>query len=175
MGLAKLIANLRIYKWKKDGAKIGKKFQLERNSYLDSSFPWLIEIGDDVTIAPDVLILTHDGGTKKFLGYSKIGKVCIGDHVFVGAKSIILPNTIIGSNCVIGAGSIVSGNIPEGSVVAGVPGKVVQSILAYTQKNMEKLKKGITFDESYTKTGKITDAKKEEMLQALSEQNGFVV
>lgn len=175
MPLRKLLTKLRIYIWKKNGAKIGNHFQLERNSYLDSSFPWLIEIGDDVTIAPDVLILSHDGGTKKCLGYSKIGKVYIGDHVFIGSKSIIMPNTTIGANCVIGAGSIVSGNIPSGSVVAGVPGRVVQSISDYTRKNQERLDKGVTFDVSYTKTGNITHNKKEEMIQVLSERNGFVV
>lgn len=175
MSISKLISRLRILKWKNDGAKIGNNFQLERNSFLDSSFPWLIEIGDDVTIAPDVLILSHDGGTKKVLGYSKVGKVTIGDHVFVGAKSIILPNTNIGSDCVIGAGSVVSGTIPPGSVVAGIPGRVVQSISDYTRKNQEKINSGVTFDITYTKTGKITDKKKAEMLKVLSGKNGFVV
>ena len=171
----KVLIRIKIYKWKKEGAKIGENFQLERNSYLDSSFPWLIEIGNNVTVAPDVLILTHDGGTQKFINYSKIGKVKIGNNVFIGAKSIIMPNTVIGSNCVIGAGSVVSGTIPSGSVVAGAPGRVVQTIVEYTSKNQERLDTGIVFDKSYTRAGKITAKKKTEMIEALSENNGFIV
>ena len=176
MNIQKIMIKFRIYKWKREGAKIGDSFQLERNSYLDSSFPWLIEIGNNVTLAPDVQILAHDGSTKKQLGYSKVGKVYIGDNVFIGSKSIILPNTTIGENSIIGAGSIVSGDVPEGSVVAGVPGKVLQMTVEYTQKNVNRLKNGVTFDESYTKRGKITKQKKEEMKTVLSEiKNGFVV
>ena len=175
MNIQKVIIRLRIYKWKREGAKIGDGFQLERNSYLDSSFPWLIEIGNNVTVAPDVQILAHDGSTKKQLGYSKVGKVYIGDNVFVGSKSIILPNTTIGDNSIIGAGSIVSGDIPAGSVVTGVPGKVLQMTVEYTKKNSNRLETGVVFDKSYTKRGKISRQKKEEMKSALSKnKNGFV-
>ena len=53
------------------------------NSYIDSGFGWLITIGDNVTIT-NATILAHDASTKKSLGYTKVGRVDIGDNVFIG-------------------------------------------------------------------------------------------
>lgn len=49
-------------------------------------------------------ILAHDASTKRYLGYTKIGRVLIGNNVFVGAGTIILPSVAIGNNVIIGAG-----------------------------------------------------------------------
>ena len=62
-------------------AKIGKGF------FIDHGHGVVIgetsEIGDNVTMAPRVHILCHDASTKQFLGYTKIGRVTIGNHVFI--------------------------------------------------------------------------------------------
>jgi maltose O-acetyltransferase len=58
-----------------------------------------------------------------YLNYTKIGLVKIGDNVFIGAGSIILPNVKIGNNVIIGAGSIVTKDVPDNSLVAGNPAK----------------------------------------------------
>ena len=55
-------------------------------------------------MAPHVQILAHDASTKRYLGYTKIGRVLIGNNVFVGAGTIILPSVAIGNNVIIGAG-----------------------------------------------------------------------
>lgn len=170
------VRQIRIKKWVREGATIGSNFQLERGAFLDSSFPWLITIGNNVTLAPDVLVLCHDGSTKKAIGYSKVGTVVIGDNVFVGAKSIILPNTIIGDNVVIGAGSIVGGEIPSNTVVAGAPAKVIQSYEEFKVKNEKRMASGRTFDASYTKRGGVTQERKSEMRQILDDEPcGFIV
>ena len=68
-------------------------------SIIDDSHCSLISIGDNVTFAPRVHILTNDASTKKFLGYTKFGKVSVGNNVFVGAGSIICsPNVTIGND-----------------------------------------------------------------------------
>lgn len=176
MRIGSIISKIRIKKWKKDGAIIGDNLHMERNSYLDSSFPWLITIGNNVTIAPDVLILSHDGSTQKAIGYSKIGKVTIGDNSFIGCKSIILPDTVIGDNCVIGAGSIVKGVFPENTIISGAPARVMQSLGTFKEKNERRLESGNVFDVSYTKKGKITKEKKQQMLDVMeSSKNSFVV
>lgn len=175
MIIDKILKKIRIRHWKKEGLIVGKNFQLERNSYIDSSFPWLIEIGNDVTIAPDSLILSHDGSTKKAIGYSKIGKVVIGSNVFVGTKCIILPNTVIGNNVVIGAGSIVSGNIPDNTLVVGNPAKVVSSIEDFKNKHESIMKNSVIFDITYTKKGKINQNKKDEMKKIIKNKNQYIV
>ena len=97
----------------KMGMKVGKNFGRLNGVILDPSHCWLIEIGDNVTLAPRVHILCHDASTKQFLGYTKIGRVTIGDNVFVGADTVVLPGVTIGNNVVIGANSTVTHDVPE--------------------------------------------------------------
>lgn len=79
-----------------------------------------ITIGDNVQLAPNVLIYDHDhdyrakDGLKKLL--YKTSPVEIGSNVWIGANTVILRGTQIGDNCVIGAGSVVKGIIPDGTV-----------------------------------------------------------
>ena len=63
------------------------------------------------------------------------GGVKIGDNVFIGYGSIILPGTHIGNNVIIGAGAVVRGEIPEDSVVIGNPGHIVCKTSDYIAKN----------------------------------------
>ena len=115
-----------------------KSCNINSEVIIVSSHTWHIEIGDDVTLAPRVHILAHDASTKMHLNYSRIGKVKIGNRVFVGAGSIILPGVKIGDNVVVGAGSVVSRNIPNGQVVAGNPARIICTIGDFLlRKNME--------------------------------------
>lgn len=159
----------------KNGLKVGKNFDININAVIDASFCWLIEIGDNVTFAHNVLILAHDASTKKDLGYTKIGKVKIGNNVFLGANSTILPNVSIGNNCIIGAGSVVKSDIPCGSVAVGNPAMVVTSVENYLNKNKEKMENSPVYDYSYTVNSNITDEKKEKMKKDLEGKMGFVV
>ena len=73
------------------GMTVGTNFKRLHGVILDPAHCWLITIGDNVTMAPRVHILCHDASTKQFLNYTKIGNVTIGDNVFIGAKSVVLP------------------------------------------------------------------------------------
>ncbi|MCS6306468.1 MAG: hypothetical protein H8K07_22820 [Nitrospira sp.] len=103
----------------KQGLTVGQNFSMLEDVYIDPSHLWLIAIGNDVTLAPRTQILAHDASTKQHLGKTRLGKVVIGDRVFVGASAIILPGVTIGSEVIIGAGSVVTKDIPSGVVVAG--------------------------------------------------------
>lgn len=107
----------------KKGLVIGKNFSMQKGCIIDSSHCWLIEIGDNVVLAPRVHILAHDASTKFALGYAKIGRVKIGNNVFIGANTTILPNIKIGNNVIIGANSLVSKNVLDNSVIARKSGK----------------------------------------------------
>ena len=126
----------------KRGLIVGKRFSRQGGCRIDPSYVHLIEIGDDVELAPNVTILAHDNSLKKIIGLCKIGKVKIGNNVFVGAGSIILPNVVIGDNVVIGAGSIVSRSLEANAVYAGVPAKTICSIEDYKNKTISKIKMG---------------------------------
>lgn len=106
-----------------------------------STEPWIITIGSNVHITDGVKFITHDGGTLLFrdkVHDLEITKpIVVGDNVYIGNNAIILPGVKIGSNVVIGAGAIVSKDIPDNSVVAGVPARVIKTMDEY----LEKLKK----------------------------------
>ena len=158
----------------KMGMKVGKNFLRLNGVILDPSHCWLISIGDNVTLAPRVHVLAHDASTKTFLDYTKIASVTIGDNVFIGSGSILLPNIEIGSNVVIGAGSVVSKNLPANAVYAGNPAKFICSLEEYLKKNTEKMKESPIFSEEYTIRGKITHDMKVKMKNELSDRIGYV-
>lgn len=132
------------------GMKVGKNFNRLHGTILDPGHCWLIEIGDDVTMAPRVHILCHDASTKTFLNYTKVGRVTIGDRVFIGAESVVLPGVTIGNDVVIGANSTVTHDIPSNSVAVGSPAKVICSLDEYLEKERKRMKNAPVYDESYT-------------------------
>lgn len=108
------------------GCKVGKNVKWTGMPIMGSESK-LISIGDDVTIARNVVFHTHDGAVRLFRdeypGINRIGKITIGNNVFVGSDCIIMPNITIGDNVIIGSGSIVTKSIPSDKVAAGVPAK----------------------------------------------------
>ena len=126
------------------GATIGTNVDTI-NAKIDMGTPFLLNIGDNVTIT-NCRILTHDASTKKFLGYTKAGKVSIGNNVFIGADSTILPNTKIGNNVIIGAGTVVAHDIPDNSVVVGNPCRIICSCDEYIKKQEQRMKEIPVFD-----------------------------
>lgn len=103
--------------------------------------PWLITIGNDVHITGCCKFINHDGGTLIFrdkVPDLEITKpITIGNNVYIGEESMILPGVNIGNNVIIGARSVVTKNIPDNSVAVGVPCRVIKS----TDKYLEKIKK----------------------------------
>ena len=120
----------RIRYFRKQGIKIGGNCIIGKISCV--SEPFLVEIGDHVAIAEDVIFITHNPSPWCFTtGLPEddiFGKIKIGNNVIIGMKCILLPNTVIGDNCIIGAGSIVRGKFPDNSVIMGNPAKVELSM-----------------------------------------------
>ena len=158
----------------KMGLKVGKNFVRLNGVILDPSHCWLIEIGDNVTMAPRVHILCHDASTKTFLNRTKIGRVSVGNNVFIGAESVVLPNTKIGNNVIIGANSTVTKDVPDGVVVAGNPARIICTLEGYLNKQEAQMKESPIYDESYTLRANITEVKKQEQKSALKNSWGYV-
>lgn len=162
-------------KLKRNGLKIGSNFDVQRGCVIDPHHCWLITIGNNVTLAPGVHILAHDASTKKPLGYTKIGLVNIGDNVFIGAHTTILPNVTIGNNVIIGANSIITRDIPDSTVAIGNPCRVIGEYKNFIEKNKKLLEEKPKFEEEWTVNGKIDNDKKEIMKERLRrEKIGFV-
>lgn len=97
------------------------------NISVDPIYPELISIGNNVTIT-HATILTHDDSSIIFTNRRRVGPVCIGDNVFIGYGSLILPGVTIGNNCIIGAGSVVTRDVPDNSIAVGIPARVIKSM-----------------------------------------------
>ena len=126
------------------------------------SEPYLITIGERVEITYGVRFITHDGAAwclrnydDRFQELDLMGPIKIGNNVFIGNNAIILPGVTVGDNVIIGAGSVVTKDIPSGSVAAGVPAKVIKTLDEYGEKVLTRegtLKtKGLSSAEKKTK------------------------
>lgn len=130
------------------GMKIGKNVFIDPSAVLD---PWHgrhITISNNVTIAPGVRILCHDASSKKRLGVTLVAPVDIGDNVFIGADSLILPGVRIGAGAVIAAGAVVTQEVDSGIIVAGVPAKFIGLVSDLDRQRLDELKMKPVFDET---------------------------
>jgi acetyltransferase-like isoleucine patch superfamily enzyme len=89
------------------------------------SDPWFLEVGENVNIGGDAVILGHLGHGREII----LGRVIIGDGAVVGTRAVIFPDVRIGSHARVGAGAIVvSGTvIPDGETWAGIPAQKISS------------------------------------------------
>jgi len=108
--------------------RIGNGNYFNRNVMIDAC--GLVEIGDDNLFGPDVYVTdsSHqfgEGISPKDLPMQK-GRVKIGNRCWIGAKVVILKDVELGDNCVVGAGAVVTGSFSAGSVIAGVPARLLR-------------------------------------------------
>jgi len=108
---------------KGDKIRIGKGTTINRQCMLDARGG--IEIGDNVTIAPRVSLVTaeHDVQSENFAGRTL--KIEIGDYAFIGINATILPGVRIGRGAVICAGAVVTSDIGEFTIAGGVPARQI--------------------------------------------------
>ena len=140
---------------RKDGVTIGEGCVIDKRVVFGTE-PYLITIGNHVRITQGVKFITHDGGlwVPREMGLvdkkaDKFGRIVIGDNVNIGWNAILLPGVCIGNNVIVAAGAVVTKDVPDNSVVAGVPAKVIESVEEYTKKNLGKivLTKGLSEEE----------------------------
>lgn len=127
------------------GCKIGEGTRFTGQANVGND-PYLIEIGSDCLISADVSFLAHDGGVKVLntLDYfngqkmDKMARIKIGNNCFIGCGTVIMGGVKVGDNVIIGTRSIVTKDIPSGTVAAGMPAKVICTIEEYYKKNKER-------------------------------------
>ena len=121
---------------RKKGVSVGQRCRIYSSDF--STEPYLVTIGDDVAIAGGVKVITHNGAArllkKERPNIQSLGQVSIGSDTFIGENALILPSTVIGSHCIICAGAVVHGKIPDNSLVAGNPAKIIGRASLYLER-----------------------------------------
>lgn len=122
---------------KKLGVNMGKNIHIYGKVSWNTE-PWIITLGNNVYITDGVKFITHDGGTlifrQKIADLEITKPIVIGNDVYIGNNVIILPGVEIGNNVVIGAGAVVTRDIPNNSVAAGIPARVIKTADQYFEK-----------------------------------------
>lgn len=106
-----------------------------------SSEPYLITVGHHCAITNGVRIFTHGGARvvrMKYPDFDVFGKVIIGDWVYIGTNSLIMPGVTIGDGVLIAAGSVVTKSIPPRVVVGGNPARILSTVDNYIKHNERK-------------------------------------
>lgn len=109
--------------------RVGENFLANYNVMILDIAP--VTIGDYVMIGPNTLITTVNhplspAGRRRHLGQAR--PVVIGRDVWIGGNCTILPGVTIGNNAVIAAGAVVTKDVPDNCVVAGVPARKIKDI-----------------------------------------------
>ncbi len=124
--------------------EVGKNFFFQPRKI--PADPKLIKFHNNVVVTSGVLFITHDvtdfmlNNRENIDHFYKYNSGCIEvmNNVFIGSNSIILPNIKIGNNVIIGAGSVVTKDVPDNSVIAGNPAKIICSFDDYINKRKQK-------------------------------------
>ncbi len=128
--------------FRKQGAQIGEGCYIIPRSL--GSEPYLVRIGNHVTIAKGVTFITHDGGAwiarDEYPDIQVFGPIIIKDNCVIGQNAILFPNIKIGPNSIVGAGSVVVSDVPPNTIVMGVPARPFGSVARYKQKCIERWK-----------------------------------
>lgn len=108
---------------------LGDNFLMNYNGIILDIAP--VTIGDNVMIGPNTMIVTvgHPLSAKERRNHIAIAKpVTIGNDVWIGGNVTVLPGVTIGNNVVVAAGSVVTKDVPDNSLVGGVPAKLIKTL-----------------------------------------------
>jgi acetyltransferase-like isoleucine patch superfamily enzyme len=115
------------------GVNIGQECRFFGDNQFGSE-PYLIKLGNRVSLT-SVSFVNHDGGVwvlrEKYPMIDVVKPIMIGNNVFIGISSVIMPGVKVGDNVIIGAGSIVTKDVQSNTIVAGIPAKFIKKLKDY--------------------------------------------
>jgi acetyltransferase-like isoleucine patch superfamily enzyme len=139
---------------RRQGVRIGPHTAVLCRPEDFGSEPWLVELGARVSIASGVVFITHDGASRVFRERieggsafgNRFGPIRVRDNSMVGLRAILMPGVTIGPDSIVGAGSLVTRDVPPGTVVSGSPARAVCTLDQYVERYRERMIPGLSSD-----------------------------
>lgn len=122
-----VIKALHLYQTKVLKMDIARSASVSVGTHLDKANPKGIHIGEETYLASGARVLAHDYCQRKY------GDTFIGRQCFVGTDSLILCGVKIGDHVIVGAGSVVTRDVPSHSIVAGNPARIIRQGIMTTR------------------------------------------
>ena len=115
---------------------MGEQCSIQTNTTI--SDPAYVRLGNNVRLSGCTLF-GHDGSVNMLaaaygLVLDRTGKIDIRDHVYIGHGAVVLPGVTIGPYALVAAGAVVNRDVPENSIVAGVPARPIGALDAYARR-----------------------------------------
>jgi acetyltransferase-like isoleucine patch superfamily enzyme len=127
----KIASRVRIFGSPQNQLIVGESCYFGLNTIVEG-FNAQVTIGNHVSFAQNVNLMSGSGpnASEKMQTIFPIlkGAVSIGDHSWIGANAIIMPNVQIGKYCIVGAQSFVNSSFPDYSIIGGVPAKLIRTL-----------------------------------------------
>jgi len=150
--------------------RIGRNVWLPASTWIDTSYCFLISIGDHCGFGEECLILAHDAQMDEFLDAARVGRVVVHESCHVGARCVILPGVEIGPRTIVGAGSVISKSLPPDTVCAGNPAKVICTLAEYLEKHRARMAGAPTFPYALT----LSHQERAEIAQAVRAADAYI-
>ena len=127
----KIASGVRIFGSVQNILEVGKSCYFGLDSIVEG-FNAKVTIGDHVSFAQNVNLMSGSGPNasedmQRIFPILK-GDVSIGDHAWIGASAVIMPNVCLGKYCVVAANSFVNASFPDYSVIGGTPAKLIRTL-----------------------------------------------
>lgn len=134
-----IIPSLRVILFRWSGINIGKRVQINMNvNFLDGFYPGQICLEDEVSVAPFVSFVADSHPNNSILGMefnlAKSGGIVIKNGAWIGVGSVILPGIIVGKAAIVGSNAVVTKNVGDYTIVAGVPAKIIGDVRVHKNK-----------------------------------------
>jgi acetyltransferase-like isoleucine patch superfamily enzyme len=117
-----------LHRWR--GVKMGENCFIDPTATLETAYPENVTLGNDVRITVGAIIMTHikapDYQRETGIMPAVLAPVVLEDHSFIGVNAVIMPGVVVGRASVVASGAVVVSNVPEYTMVAGNPAKVVR-------------------------------------------------
>lgn len=128
---------------RKIGVNCKSDLTIYGSSYLMfSAEPYLVTLGNNVYISIGARFVCHDGSVLPFRkdipDLELAGEIIVGDNVFIGMGALLLADVSIGSNSIVGANAVVTKNVPDGTIVAGNPARIIGNTSAFLERAEKK-------------------------------------